>query len=297
MTGSALLDAALYAVGLVAAFGLATARRRRRVGPALLVRPRARLRQLLDQAGLPHVPVVEFVGASAGLAALGGVPTVLFLGWPTLGLAVGLATGLLPLLGVVARADGGRAALLAAVPDGLAQLRDALEGGLSVQVGLQGLASDDGPEHLRAEAARLLADEALFGALRPAVEASAERVADPLWDVVCATLLLERRVGGSQLARAFDELARTARADLQVLAEAAARRAGVVWSARILAGLPLAVLVLGRAAAPGYFAVYDQPEGQLWLGLGLLAITGVGSLLWLLSRPPRPPRVLFGAGE
>src|SRR5918911_2347985 len=158
-----------------------------------------------------------------------------------------------------------------AVPDGLAQLRDTLEGGLSVQVGLQGLAADDGPEHLRAEAARLLADEALLGAFVPAVEASAERVADPLWDVVCVSLLLERRVGPNQLARAFDELAQTARADLQVLAEAAARQAGIVWSARALAGLPLVVLVLGRAAAPGYFAVYDQPEQQVWLGLGLLA--------------------------
>src|SRR5918912_114000 len=201
MTGSALLDAALYAVGLVPAFGLATARRRRRVGPGLLARPRARLRQLLDQAGLPHVPVAEFVGASAGLAALGGVPTVLLLGWPALGLAVGPAAGLLPLLWVVARADGRRAALLAAVPDGLAQLRDALEGGLSVQVGLQGLDAEDGPEHLRTEAARLLADEALFGQWVPAVEASAERVADPLWDVVCATLLLERRGGGGPPAR------------------------------------------------------------------------------------------------
>ena len=54
MNGSALLDAALYAVGLVAAFGLATARRRRRVGPGLLARPRARLRHLPDQAGLPR---------------------------------------------------------------------------------------------------------------------------------------------------------------------------------------------------------------------------------------------------
>src|SRR5918911_50306 len=140
-----------------------------------------------------------------------------------------------------------------AVPDGLAQLRDTLEGGLSVQVGLQGLAADDGPEHLRAEAARLLADEALLGAFVPAVEASAERVADPLWDVVCATLLLERRVGPNQLARAFDELAQTARADLQVLGEAAARQAGIVWSARagVLLGLgpPGGAAVVGLAAA------------------------------------------------
>src|SRR5437899_11666702 len=101
MNGSALVDAALYGVGLAAAFRLATARRRRTVRPGPLVRPRARLRQLLDQAGLPHVPVVEFVGASAGMASLAGVPTTLLLGWPTLGLALGLAIGLLPLLGVV----------------------------------------------------------------------------------------------------------------------------------------------------------------------------------------------------
>jgi len=297
-----LVNAALYGVGLAAALGFVTARRSRTDGSGLLAGPRARLHRLLGrlrhalaQAGWPHVQALTFVGFSAGLGALAGVLPTLFVGWPTLGLAVGLAVGLLPLLVVAVRAEAHRAALLAAVPDGLAQLRDALEGGLSVQVGLQGLA-EDGPDALRAEAARLLAEEALFGACGPAVAASAQRVADPLWDTVCATLLLERRVGCSQLARAFGELAQTTRSDLQVLAEAEARQVGLIWTARALSGLPLALLIVGRAIAPGYFAVYDQAEGQFWLGVGLASVAGVGSILWLLTRPPRAPRVLFEGG-
>jgi tight adherence protein B len=250
-----------------------------------------RLKTFLAEAGLPGRPW-EFVVGSLGLGLVAAWLAFLAVRWPVLGLAAGVALGLVPTLIAAGLIDRRRAALRVALPDALAQLRDVLRGGLSVQAGLEVLARE-GPDAVRPEFDRLLREARLGGpsGFADAVLAARDRLADPLWDLAAATLLLDDRQGGG-LGEAFDELARSARAKVRALEELDSYRTHVEWSARVLAGLPLVLLVVGRLVSPDYFAVYDGPDGQAWLALAL-AVIGAGYLAmrWL-ARPPAEPRVL-----
>jgi tight adherence protein B len=250
-----------------------------------------RLQRFLDRAGLRRVRPWEFLLASAAAAALGALVAGATLRWPVLVACAALAAGLTPTLLVAHAADQRLAAQQDALPDALDQLRDMLNGGLSLQLGLRSL-EQEGPEVLRAEIRRITRDLATTGSFALALAASRERMAEPLWDLVTATLLLEDRKGADRLSAAFDELARDTRARLRVIQEVRAYRVRTEWTARLLACLPLGLLVAGRLLSPTYFQPFDDPQGQLWLG-GCVVLIGLAyGLMHWIGRPPAEPRVL-----
>src|SRR5438093_262730 len=106
-----------------------------------------------------------------------------------------------------------------------------------------------------------------------------DRLADPLFDGVCAALLVSDRVGGRNVSAVLDRLAETTRRQLLVHEELRAQQARHVLSARIVAAVPLVVLVLVRQVNPRYLALFDTPGGQLLLALGPRS-----------ARPRRPGR-------
>lgn len=240
--------------------------------------------EFLHRAGLHEVTPRGFVAFSLGAGLSIGVLVHLLLGWGAVSL---LAAGLgiiAPFAYYVQRHDGRRAAVQVALVDAIAQLRDGIRTGLAIQEALVGLARS-GPETLRPEFARLVREVRLLG-FEPALSAMRERLADPVFDVVAATLLLNDRLGGRNVSQVLDRLAQATRAELRVQQELRAYQARSVLSARIVAAVPLVVLTAIRQVNPGYLAIFDGGWGQLLLAGCLVSIVvGYAGMLWLTRLP------------
>jgi tight adherence protein B len=255
-------------------------------GPALRARARAAtgprtraLARFMARAGVRPGDVSErdYALYSAGWGLCGFLGSQLVLRWSLVALVVGLIAALVPTLFYARRADRRRARLQAELVEAIGLLRDAIRAGLSPGAAFQGLA-DDGPEGLRREFARLVAETRLAGPAA-ALEALRERLADPLADDVVQALILSDQLGGRTLGPVLDHLARSARAELGVLNELRAHQSRTVTQARFLAALPIAVLAAVRAVAPEYLAVFDGPGQVVLAGCGLSVAVGYALML------------------
>ena len=249
-----------------------------------------RVEDFLSQAGLHEVRPRDFVVFSVGTALASGLVAQLFLGWIVVSLLI-VGLGLVgPLLYYRHRRDRRRGLLQDALIEATGQLRDAIRTGLSVQNALLALAHS-GPETLRPEFVRLAREIRLLG-FEPAMTAMRERLADPVYDVVAASLLLNDRLGGRNVSQVLDRLAQATRAELRVQQELRAYQAKNVVSAQIVAAVPLAVLIAIRAVNPAYLALFDGVPGQLLLaGCATSVAVGYASMLWI-TRLPGERRVL-----
>lgn len=253
----------------------------------------ARLRgveEFLIRAGLRDVTPRDFVVFSIGAGLVVGGLAQLLLGWgvvSVLAAGVGLVA---PLAYYVQRHDRRRAALQIALVEAIGQLRDAIRTGLAVPEALVSLARS-GPETLRPEFAALVREMRLVG-FEPALAAMRDRLADPVFDVVAASLVLNDRLGGRNVSQVLDRLAHATRAELRVQHELRAYQARTVLSARIVAAMPLLVLVAIRQVNPGYLAPFDDWAGQLLLAGALVSVAvGYAGMLWI-TRLPGERRVL-----
>ena len=246
--------------------------------------------EFLIRAGLPGVSPRGFLAFSLATGLAVGVLAQLMLGWGVVSLvAAGLALAA-PAAYYARREARRRAAIQVALVDAIDQLRDGIRTGLSVQEALVGLARS-GPGMLRPEFAALAREMRLSGTV-PAIAAMRERLADPLFDVVAATLVLNEGLGGRNVSQVLDRLARASRAELRVQEELRAFQARNVLSARIVAAVPLVVLVVIRQVNPTYLAVFDDWSGQMLLaGCVVSVAVGYGGMLWI-TRLPGERRVL-----
>jgi tight adherence protein B len=227
-------------------------------------------------------------GLAVGLLAAVGVWLVC--GWPVLTLAA-LAAGLLVPRWWAHRAEtAALASRTEAIAEVAAGLRDAVRGGLGVTDALGGLARW-GPVALRPALGELAADAAALG-LPEALEGFARRLADPLADVLVATLALNHRLGGRNLSEVLDDLAAAIHAEAHTLREVRARQAQQRLSARLVAAAPLVILLAIRQTNPAYLAPFDAPTGQAVLAVALvLILVGYGAMV-RLARPPAGTRLL-----
>jgi len=258
--------------------------------------PRLReMRDFLIRAGLRTISPIDFLLFSLAAAAAAALAAQIFLGWGVVSLLAAGLGGVAPLLYYVHRHDRRRAATQAALVDSIAQLRDSIRTGLSVQEALVGLARS-GPDALRPEFAALVRDMSFRG-FEAAIGAMRARLADPVFDVVAAALTLNDRLGGRNVSQVLDRLAHATRAQLQVQHELRAYQARNVMSARVVAAMPLVVLVAVRRVNPGYLAIFNDWWGQLLLA-GCLASIAIGysAMLWL-TRLPGDRRVLNDTPE
>lgn len=261
--------------------------------PARPPHPNGRLRGVEDflrRAGLPDVTPQQFLLFALGAGVVAAAVAHVALGWALVTvLAAGLGSAA-PLAYYVERHDRRRAAHQAALVEAIAQMRDAIRTGLSVPQALFGLA-ESGPEVLRPEFARLVREMGLSGFER-ALTDMRDRLADPLCDSLCAALLLSDRVGGRNVSQVLDRLADTTRRQLQVQQELQAQQARNVLSARIVAAVPLILLVLIRQLNPRYLALFDTAAGQVLLAASLVSVlAGYAAMRWI-ARLPSEPRVL-----
>jgi tight adherence protein B len=213
--------------------------------------------------------------------AILGAATLLVAGWLVAGPVAGLVLGLAgpaavgPVL--AARRRRWRRALAAAVPLVARGLADALAGGHSVrgalqEVGRPGTIPGVAGTELAAAAHRL----ALGAPTDDVLATLRRRASDPSWDTLVAAILLQREAGGdlAALLRSVAEARERAR---RVEADAHGLTAQARASARLVAGLPCAGLVLTELLAPGSLTgVATDPRARLLLISGfLLAATAL----------------------
>ncbi len=250
----------------------------------------ARAREFLVRAGLYGVTPGEFILFSLGAGALAGIIAQYVLGWLLVSVVATVVGGALPFLYYAERHDRRRAAVQNAMSEAISQLRDAIRSGLSIQEALHGLARN-GPEALRGEFSTLVREARLIG-FEPALRGMRERLADPVFDIVSAALVLNDRVGGRNVTHVLDRLAIATRAQQRVHLEMRAYQSRTVLSARIVAGVPVVLLFVIRWLSPDYLELFDTWWGQLIL-MGSLASVAIGymAMRWV-ARLPGEERVL-----
>jgi tight adherence protein B len=244
----------------------------------------------LRQAGVDGVSAREFLLVSVAAGLLLAFAAQVVLGWPLVSLATAAIGALIPLAYLLPRRERRRDLVQLALVDLASQLRAAIQAGYSVQEGLIQSARSD-RSVLAPELERLALGIRLQG-LSTALAVFRERLADPLADQIVAALLLNDRLGGKQMSPVLTRLADATRQELMVQQEAKARQSQAVLSARVVAVVPLVVLIGLRVVAPDFMSVYDAPLGQVVLVgcFGWVAI-GYAAMLWM-GRLPREQRVL-----
>jgi Flp pilus assembly protein TadB len=162
-----------------------------------------------------------------------------------------------------------------AVLEAVRMLRQLLEtGAASVHQAIEILGLR-GPAPLRHEF-RLIA--ATTGPRRQAWSHARERVAEPLFDMLAAAVLIQGP-GGGELAPLFAELDASVSAAQEVEREAIALQVQAKSASSIIVALPIAFLVVLSMLKSPYLDAFHQPTGEVFL-LGMLAIMGC-SYVWM----------------
>ena len=276
-----------FAVGLLLVFLSATGRwvptREEQARPSTL-------RAFLDRNGAGQVGVRDFILVSTAGGALLALVTQLAFGWPMVGVAAFFLGLTLPAWYLTNRHQRERTAIQAALAEAVDSLRSAVRAGLSVEEALASLARN-GPEVLRAPLTDLARDLRVSG-FEEAIRRSRERIADPVFDMVAAALLMSHRVGGRNLSTVLEALSRSVRQTIQVEQELRAHQAKNVLSARIIAALPLGLILIIRGLNPDYLDVFSSAEGQWILALCLLSVAVGYAGMLRATRLPGEERVL-----
>lgn len=229
-----------------------------------------RLASLLQRVAVDGIGARELLGASLVSAFLTAAATQALLGWPVLSVAAGLVGSLLPAWYFRRRAQRRRLEVEESVADAVDALREATRIGLGIEEGVRTLART-GPRPLRRVFREVERDIRLAG-FEEALQRGRERVADPTFDMLAAALLTSYRVGGRQLGSVLDGLSRSVRARVRTRREVHAMQAQNVLSARVIAALPLGLIVTIRATNPDYLAVFGSVSGQAVLALCLVSV-------------------------
>ncbi|MBN9492563.1 type II secretion system F family protein [bacterium] len=249
-----------------------------------------RLDDYLRRNGVIGIAPREFVV----LCVVSGVAATVFvqfaLGWPAVSgaaFAVGL---LLPGWYFHNRHERRREAIQLALADAVDALRASVRTGMSVEEAVTSLARN-GPDILRPTFGDL-ARELRISGFDQGVRRAREELADPVFDTVAAALLMSHRVGGRNLSTVLDSLSRSVRQSINLERELRAHQAKNVLSARIIAALPLVLILAVRGLNPDYLDVFSSANGQTILALCLVSVAVGYAGMLRATRLPLEERVL-----
>ncbi len=262
---------------------------RPRAGEAAAGRARELARRL-PRAGPEGAGLREFSAASAAAALAAALIAQILTGWPVVTLTAAGLGAALPAWYLRQRAASRRAEVEEALGEAVETLRDAVRIGLSVEECLRALART-GPLALRPVLSELERDIRLAG-FEEAVARARERLQEPLFDTLAVALLTSYRIGGRQLAQVLDGISRSVRSSVQVRREVRAQQAQNVLSARVIAALPVVLVLVIRATNPNYLTAFSQPAGQALLGLCLLSVAVGYTVMLRQARLPGAGRLL-----
>ena len=226
-------------------------------------------------AGWPGLDLPRFAIAQAVAAVTGAIFGVAMTGLVALALPAGAGAAALVRFVVTRRSDAVRLRRQDAVLESVRMLRQLIDtGAANVQQAIAMLA-ERGPEPLRQEF-RLIAATSL--GRRQAWSVARDRVAEPLFDMLAAAILIQRP-GGGELAPLFADLEATVAGAQEVEREAAALQAQARSAAAIIVSLPIAFLLALSALHSPYLDAFREPAGELFLVL-MLGVMGA-SYAWM----------------
>jgi Flp pilus assembly protein TadB len=97
-------------------------------------------------------------------------------------------------------------------------------------------------------------------------------VSDPSADLFASALGTAERLGSRNLSEVLDALAEATTAQAAAVREARARQTRNHVSARIVAAVPILLLLAIRQANPAYLAPFETPSGQAILAFAFALI-------------------------
>jgi tight adherence protein B len=162
-----------------------------------------------------------------------------------------------------------------AVLEATRMLRQLLETGApSVNQAIAVLA-ERGPIPLRGEF-RLIAARSI--GRRQAWKVARERIAEPLFDMLAAAVLIQRP-GGGELVPLFSDLESSVTSAQEVEREARALQAQARSASTIIVALPIAFLLILSTLHSPYLDAFHQPPGEAFL-LAMLGVMAAG-YMWM----------------
>jgi tight adherence protein B len=162
-----------------------------------------------------------------------------------------------------------------AVLEATRMLRQLLEtGATSVNQAIAMLA-ERGPIPLRPEF-RIIAARSI--GRRQAWKEARERIAEPLFDMLAAAVLIQRP-GGGELVPLFSDLESSVTAAQEVEREARALQAQARSASSIIVALPIAFLLILSTLHSPYLDAFHQPAGEAFL-LAMLGVMAAG-YVWM----------------
>lgn len=254
-------------------------RERRKVGA---------LADLLARAGLSTVSPVVLVVVMLVLAlvAAGAVLVVV----PVLPLVpvAALVAGVLPIVGLRARAAARRRALRGVWPDVVDHLVSGIRAGLGLPEAI-GALGETAPESVRGPFRQFRREWTSTARFGDSLDGLKTALADPVADRIIETLRMAREVGGTELPGVLRSLAQYLRSDAAVRAEVDARQSWVRNAARLGVAAPWIVLLL-LGTRPEAAAAYNSPTGAALIVGGLGATLVAYRLMLALGRLPEEGR-------
>jgi Flp pilus assembly protein TadB len=221
----------------------------------------------LNGRRLVILQVVAAVGGAMTAGALTGLPALAAPG------ALGAVSGVRAI--VAARARARQVVRQDAVLEAVRMLRQLLEtGAASVHEAIE-ILGQRGPAPLRSDF-RLIA--ATTAGRRQAWKQTRERIAEPLFDMLAAAVLIHGP-GGGELAPLFADLETSVSAAQEVEREARALQVQARSASSIIVSLPIAFLVVLSTLHSPYLEAFHNPAGEAFL-LAMLGIMGC-SYVWM----------------
>jgi Flp pilus assembly protein TadB len=230
---------------------------------------------LAASTGWPWLNGRSLMAAEASSGALGAAAAVLFTGLPALGVAGLVGSVALVRVAVGSRSHALRRERQDAVLESVRMLRQLLETGAGTVQQAIAILAERGPVPLRKEF-RLIAATSL--GKRHAWAMARDRIAEPLFDMLAAAVLIQGP-GGGELAPLFAELEATVSGAQEVEREAEALQVQARSAAAIIVSLPIAFLLVLSTFRSPYLDAFHALPGQLFL-LAMLAVMAA-SYLWM----------------
>lgn len=227
-------------------------------------------------------------------AVVAGLSVGVLTGWPVAAALAALAVVAAPSLLAEGRAGAVETARVEALASWADMLRDTLSAGAGLEQTIRATAPI-APEPIRVDVLALATSLTDGARLSDALGTFADRVDDPAADLIAAALRFAAAGQGRHLADLLDRLATAARGQAALRLRAAATRARIRTSTRVIVITTLVMAIGLTLFSPAFVAPYSSATGQLVLAAvgGIWAI----SFAWLarMGRITRPDRILTGA--
>lgn len=213
-------------------------------------------------------------------------------GWPAAGVLAGGAAAVAPLLSGTRR----RRDELNAKSEALASWAEMLRDTITAHAGLReaiALTARVAPAPIRREV-QLLAVRAERESLTTALRRFAVEVADPVADLIVASLVIAAERQAQRLAELLTQIAGSAREQSAMRLRVETGRARTYASSRALVAITFGLAVILLVFSPTFMSPYDSATGQIVLmAIGALFAGALWALVQL-GRPVAPPRLLAG---